>query len=463
MLNPNVITARLSRLHDSQLQQYVAMHKNDPYIVALGVSEANRRKQMREAVTPMPGQGQEPPKVVDQALQGMAPPEAQGIAALPAEGMEFADGGIVGYAAGEEVVEGSRTSYNPLRYMPGLNLASDEGIARGKQYLGWLLGQNGLAAPKETPGVKLQRETDAEYAKKAPPNPYTYSTPEGQFVGPAESPAAAKPAAGLPAAAQAKASKAGSTGAKTAGLGSIAPQGESDDIKALRKIMSEQRDTPEPSFKVFDEEQTKRKDSIKGKANDNIDMALINAGLAMMSTKRADALGGIGEGAQAGVKSYLEGKKSMEEIERDISKAEVAKEQALNDNNMKKYEAAAKRLQTSMKGYEVIIGAQHNAAKLASDERQHAETQATQRAVANTYAARGAAGAGSKEMQEYGDLQVKVMASLDKNPRFQMASEDVQRQMYENALRMAVQSNPFLKGHAAPAAGSAGWGIKEIK
>jgi hypothetical protein len=105
MIDVNKITSTLAKLPDQQLQQYAQMHKNDPYIMALAMSESNRRKEMRAA-----GQGgqapQEQPKVVDQMVAEMASqqlPEEMGIGQLPAGDMNFADGGIVAFAGGGDV------------------------------------------------------------------------------------------------------------------------------------------------------------------------------------------------------------------------------------------------------------------------------------------------------------------------------------------------------------------------
>jgi hypothetical protein len=100
MIDVNKITSTLAKLPDQQLQQYAQMHKNDPYIMALAMSESNRRKEMRAS-----GQGamQEQPKVVDQMVAEMAPqqmPEDQGIGQLPAGEMNFAGGGIIAFADG---------------------------------------------------------------------------------------------------------------------------------------------------------------------------------------------------------------------------------------------------------------------------------------------------------------------------------------------------------------------------
>jgi hypothetical protein len=111
MMNIEQITARLAKLPDQALQQYAAMHKNDPYIIALAVSESNRRKQMRQAAQGAQGE-MEQPTVVDQGIAEMAPapvapqqmmPEDTGIAQLPVGEMDFAGGGIVAFADGGDV------------------------------------------------------------------------------------------------------------------------------------------------------------------------------------------------------------------------------------------------------------------------------------------------------------------------------------------------------------------------
>jgi hypothetical protein len=105
MIDVNKITSMLAKLGDPQLQQYAQMHKNDPYIMSLAMSESNRRKEVRSA-----GQGaqgmQEQPKVVDSEIAQMAPqqlPEDMGIGQLPAGNMDFASGGIIAFADGGDV------------------------------------------------------------------------------------------------------------------------------------------------------------------------------------------------------------------------------------------------------------------------------------------------------------------------------------------------------------------------
>jgi len=120
MFNVNQITSELAKMADPMLQKYAAMHKNDPYTVALAVGESNRRKSLRTAAQGRMA-GQQQPKVVDQDIAQMAAPvdyadamsnmmgvlpENMGIGKLPAPNMQAmgkAEGGIVGYAAGKTV------------------------------------------------------------------------------------------------------------------------------------------------------------------------------------------------------------------------------------------------------------------------------------------------------------------------------------------------------------------------
>jgi hypothetical protein len=123
--NPTQLMATLRMMPDQELFQYAQMHQSDPYIFPLTFQESNARKAARSAQQMQPGQ---PPKVVQQDLQQMAPqhasrmggaampaqmaqgepqqpqqalPEDQGIGQLPAQNMQgMAEGGIVGYAPG---------------------------------------------------------------------------------------------------------------------------------------------------------------------------------------------------------------------------------------------------------------------------------------------------------------------------------------------------------------------------
>ena len=126
MIDVNKITSTLAKLGDPELQQYAQMHKNDPYIMALAISESNRRKEVRAADQ----DAQEQPTVVDQMVAEMAPqelPEDQGIGQLPAGDMNFAGGGIVAFADGggvERYAPGGVTKAGPdfIRFLQNMGV-----------------------------------------------------------------------------------------------------------------------------------------------------------------------------------------------------------------------------------------------------------------------------------------------------------------------------------------------------
>lgn len=113
------ITDSLALMPDPALQQYAQMHKDDPYVMSLAMSESNRRKKLRAAQQGQAGQMPQP-KVVDQAIAAMNPPpqqmaapqqpapqgapQGQGIAQLPTPNLQgMADGGIAGYDDEEDI------------------------------------------------------------------------------------------------------------------------------------------------------------------------------------------------------------------------------------------------------------------------------------------------------------------------------------------------------------------------
>lgn len=102
--NAEKLTSQMAMLPDQALKQMAMMHKNDPYVLPLIISEDGRRKQMRQAAqAQMAGMPQ--PKIADAALAQMGQlPEEQGIGMLPAPNMQrMADGGIAGYGDGDDV------------------------------------------------------------------------------------------------------------------------------------------------------------------------------------------------------------------------------------------------------------------------------------------------------------------------------------------------------------------------
>jgi hypothetical protein len=140
--NINQITSTLRMMGDTQLQQYAAMHKDDPYILPMAIAESNARKQTRaQAQAKMAGQPQ--PKVAEQEIAGMAAPqgsglpEDQGIARLPAPNIQrMAGGGIVAFADGGYTDEQMMDENTPVLRMAGGGVGYTEMVRAVLQELG---------------------------------------------------------------------------------------------------------------------------------------------------------------------------------------------------------------------------------------------------------------------------------------------------------------------------------------
>lgn len=149
MINVNQITSRLASMPDQALQQYAAMHKNDPYTMALALAESNRRKQMRQGAQM---QAPQQPKVVDQEIAGMAQPmpEDTGIGQLPAPNMQgMAEGGIVAFRKGGDTSDDDyspafNAAYNRVRKIEGGYVKNDAGRGPTMYGINWTANQKAL-------------------------------------------------------------------------------------------------------------------------------------------------------------------------------------------------------------------------------------------------------------------------------------------------------------------------------
>lgn len=133
---------RMAAMPPRDLQQFAAMHKNDPFIVSMALDIDNTRKaaQRQQAMQAM---GQPQPKVVDQDLaaigQPVIPPQAMqaapqmqaGLPQIPAQNIEhMADGGIAGYAEGGGA-KGDRESYREYALQKAQQLGLDPKFVDG--------------------------------------------------------------------------------------------------------------------------------------------------------------------------------------------------------------------------------------------------------------------------------------------------------------------------------------------
>ena len=156
--NSEKITSQIAMLPDAALKQMAMMHKSDPYVLPLIISEDGRRKQMRQAAqAQMAGMPQ--PKVADAALAQMGQlPEEQGIGQLPTPNIQrMADGGIAGY--GDDANEG----YG----MGGMATGGMGGMFNFAQQSEPVLRMAGGGVPGYAKGVAVPRDLDAYIDEQA--------------------------------------------------------------------------------------------------------------------------------------------------------------------------------------------------------------------------------------------------------------------------------------------------------
>lgn len=354
MINVNQITSQLARMPDQALQQYAQMHKTDPYIMALALSESNRRKQMRSGAQM---DAPEQPKVVDQEIQGMAAPmpENVGIGQLPAGDMNFADGGIVAFGSGGDVPryqsQGLVQGYSHGMVDPsGLFGLGPEAMASDQARVEEILARK--KAAERAARIKFLETAAPETAKRMkqedaamPTTPL--ASPDADFpsaarTGTAPPPAAPKADAGgpgqrLPAGGPSAGgpSAGGPGGAPAAGLAALTPmqspsqmyQSAMDTVPLVdpaagqrEALGSEMIGGAERRARTLKEDIAKEGDVFAGRGErigqreaklkdyegTNQSLALLNAGLAIMSTPGGLATA-IGKGARVGTEQYAAG------------------------------------------------------------------------------------------------------------------------------------------------------------
>ena len=397
----NDVMESLALMPDPALQQYAQLHKDDPYIMSLAMSESARRQKLRAAQQGQAGQMPQP-KVVDQAIQAINPPpqppapppqaapqqqpmpqpqqqlpEQQGVAQLPAPNMQqMADGGIVGYADGGDVeYKYMRDAFGRVVKVPVDKSEKKPGLLDSLKSL-WEYSNRNAANPAAmapvaaTPAAPLSAtpafqtpnmqgfmpggSTPPQATPPAPPPPPPPPpTPKPRPTGPAAGPAstggagiaslvtdpiqAAKQLAEIQAAQKVEVppelqSKIDSFGEKRRNALDTEEAQRLKDIEAAGTAFSDR------------EARLKEKQGrINAQEKDLGTMALLQAGLAMMSGTSPHALANIGAGATIGLKSYQEG---LDKIENAKDKLDDAfgrieefrrNEQMMNAKEKRKY------------------------------------------------------------------------------------------------------------------------------
>jgi len=341
------ITSQLRMMDDRALQQYAAMHKNDPYVFPLAFQESQNRQKVRMSSQAQMA-GQEMPKVNDAALMAMAPqaappqaPQGQGISNLPAPNMQrMADGGIAGYEDDEEgmatggmggmfnfaqqsepVVRmaGGGTRFTPggaaypaslatpdiSPYMQGKTKRDDDDSMVDEfkgiddQIIANLESQRLMGAfddyrkytPTPKKGSKAAKKLEEE-AKKEAKKEEPVKKPE------------------LPA------------------LPTYKPKTVAEARAEADKIAAPDLAEIKESYKPFAEQFAQDRSRIEGREKNNLSDSLIRAGLGIMAGKSQFAAQNIGEGGIQGLNAYQEAQKANEASRRALTQSEMLMSQA---------------------------------------------------------------------------------------------------------------------------------------
>ena len=362
--NVNAITSTLRTMSDQQLQQYAMLHKNDPYILPMAVSESNSRKQMRSEQQGLAA-GQHPqPKVAEADIAGMAQqpqmapqgtpqqpmapqgqqlPENQGIGRLPAPNIQhMADGGIAGY--GDDTgAEGSQDANLVYSNEPAMRMAGGGAVqhfaAGGRPsqaevqaaYDEWQAAQPSWYQQSTPMSGERMRAAEAKYNQLLGQYQTTQGT-QGVQPGAAEpapvtydKTAAPRPAKAEPTPDQTKAGKKSTTGdgskkpaasvvqpetaAAPAAPAYAAPTSKEliDQAISGSKAMNEESAT---AYKPWQEKLDKENEAIAGNKDKNRGYALLAAGLGMMGGTSQYAGVNIGKGGLEGLHVYQEAEKA---------------------------------------------------------------------------------------------------------------------------------------------------------
>jgi hypothetical protein len=319
------ISASLRMMDDRVLQQYAAMHKNDPYIFPLAFQESQNRKALNASKAAQMG-GQEMPKVNDAALMAMAPqaapqqaPQGQGISNLPAPNMQrMADGGIAGYEDDEEgmATGGMGGMFNFAQQSePVVRMAGGGHIPR---YQGVPLEDGGDGSMvDEFKGVDDQIAANMERQKlmgafddysKPIPRPKKGSKADKKEDEAKKEDTAKKPE--LPA------------------LPTYKPK-TAEEMRAASDLMAKpELEKIQSNYKPFAEQFAQDRARIEGREKNAVSDLLIRGGLKAMAGKSQFAMQNLGEGGLEALNAYQEGQKTNEASRRALTQSEMLMGQA---------------------------------------------------------------------------------------------------------------------------------------
>lgn len=426
-LGNNKLADQLASMPDQALPRMAQQYKDDAITLSMILSEKNRRDRMRQ--TGVAQQGAQPqPKVNEQIVAGMQQPmpEDVGIGQLPAGNMNFADGGIVGYADGG-------LPYDDYTAVPGMETgdlyaramakARSEGRAQPTQrdvdevaalgdpagtgaaeIANLQGGQSGILdrlsrgfqrfqgepewkiAAAEARGAPKPSLTDPNFRRAATPGAMASMPSIAEQMAAQNAPVADTGRSAAPGAEpgidRLLAPRAGATPAATVGgtaaqryqaaqeaMGAGAGDRAGIDAaykaqaEAMRKAAREEDTALEAEIAARGvagkgkEERLSKREAGMGKQKDELTgLALLEAGLAIMSTPGSLATA-IGKGAQTGLKTYGAGLEKLRSAQEKLDEARdqidelrrneanmTAKERRLSKNAINRTEVDAAKL-----------------------------------------------------------------------------------------------------------------------
>jgi hypothetical protein len=268
--------------------------------------------------------GKYDPQIIQQELQRRAQIRAGGLASLPSAQEEYADGGIIGFADEGAVPKPQEDEYG---YLPGETIGErlkrrgsgiGAALASGARWLANPGARNQAPAGMDSKGFqasdKDRTPVDTPTAAGAPMPTMQVSETKAPSIGAAD----AKPNArtnkaatpGLPGILKTKESATPPIAPPTAGTGFVADDYESI-VRRRNELAKEGNAEIDSAYKEQQDRLKAERDEIRGRGKQNINEALIRAGLGMMVAggQGKSTLTALGEGATQGFGAYQDAKR----------------------------------------------------------------------------------------------------------------------------------------------------------
>lgn len=430
-----------------------------------------------------------------------------GVAALdiPEETFEMAGGGIVGFQAGgsteimelQERLQELEAARQRYRRANADTSGIDQAIAFAERKLEQLMAppqaptgagrgrinppaateaQPTFPAPAQPPtstGERYSPEQEALFAQRAQQYPGmadAWRAYQERFPGAGE-PAPAAPA-GIMAGGRppAPAVPTATTTSAMAGLPAALPAQSSDQMSAdlLKQIQGMQGPAVDLAAIGEQEKQLQKQTGVAALADRRVEMQRQYdemtkrrpiEGLMAALGGASRGIGGVGQAALEATGAARDADLAFAQRMYELEAAPAEKSYGTQRDMLKEAQARANEWAQEQRKQGIIVQKDDIAARRALEledikqknqlEQEGARSR-TQKDVANIYANRpsGAAGAGGKMdpkvLAEYSDLQQKVMASLEKNPRYQLEKDEAKKDtMYRNELMRALRNNPW--------------------